>query len=77
MQSTLISRPLARRALCGAIVLALWIAQRADAGDWPMWRYDAGRTAASPDPLPPKLILMWSCTFTPRVSVSMIRSTKT
>jgi hypothetical protein len=25
-------------------------------GDWPMWRYDAGRTAASPLELPAQLI---------------------
>ncbi|MCX5643997.1 MAG: PQQ-binding-like beta-propeller repeat protein [Phycisphaerae bacterium] len=27
--------------------------------DWPMWRYDAGRTAASPAPLPATLHLAW------------------
>ncbi|MBN1465252.1 PQQ-binding-like beta-propeller repeat protein, partial [candidate division KSB1 bacterium] len=30
------------------------------AGDWPMWRYDAGRSACSPDQLPEKLELLWS-----------------
>jgi len=30
------------------------------AGDWPMWRYDAGRTAASPDELPAELHLQWT-----------------
>lgn len=34
-------------------------AASASAGDWPMWRYDAGRTAASPDSLPEKLSLQW------------------
>lgn len=29
------------------------------AGDWPMWRYDSGRGAASPDELPEKLHLQW------------------
>src|SRR5687767_14295443 len=29
------------------------------AGDWPMWRYDAQRSAASPDELPAKLSLHW------------------
>src|SRR5438270_643997 len=28
-------------------------------GDWPMWRYDAGRTAASPEELPARLHLQW------------------
>jgi outer membrane protein assembly factor BamB len=37
------------------------------AGDWPMWRYDAGRTAASPDPLPDKLQLLWTREGTPRI----------
>lgn len=27
--------------------------------DWPMWRYDAGRTAASPAELPADLRLLW------------------
>jgi outer membrane protein assembly factor BamB len=29
------------------------------AGDWPLWRYDAKRSAASPHPLPPELKLHW------------------
>ena len=29
------------------------------AGDWPMWRYDEGRTAASPHNLPAELHLQW------------------
>ncbi len=31
----------------------------ANAGDWPMWRFDAGRTAASPHALPQDLKLQW------------------
>jgi outer membrane protein assembly factor BamB len=31
----------------------------ATAADWPMWRYDAGRAAASPQPLPKELNLQW------------------
>lgn len=27
--------------------------------DWPMWRYDAGRSAASPNALPDELSLLW------------------
>jgi len=33
------------------------------AGDWPMWRYDAGRTAASPHDLPDRLHLQWVCEY--------------
>src|SRR5437764_9979984 len=29
------------------------------AGDWPMWRHDAGHGNASPDPLPKALHLHW------------------
>ncbi len=39
------------------------------AGDWPMWRCDAGHTAASPDGLPPELHLRWTRTYTPRTPV--------
>jgi len=38
-------------------------------GDWPMWRFDAGRTAASPHELPHKLHLQWVRHFGPRVMV--------
>ncbi len=36
------------------------------ADDWPMWRYDATRSAASPNPVPERLELMWSVQLTPR-----------
>ncbi len=32
----------------------------ADADDWPMWRFDAGRTAVSTEVLPDDLQLLWS-----------------
>ncbi len=32
----------------------------ATAGNWPMWRYDAGHTASSPDNLPDQLSLLWT-----------------
>jgi hypothetical protein len=40
-------------------VLLLLVAANlsAAAGDWPAWRYDAGRTAASPQELPAELRL--------------------
>ena len=34
--------------------------------DWPMWRYDAGRTAASAEQLPEKLQLLWTRKGEPR-----------
>ena len=42
-----------------ALVVAL-SAPLAKAGEWPMWRYDAQRSAASPDELPPALSLYWT-----------------
>jgi outer membrane protein assembly factor BamB len=41
-------------ALSGLLSLA------ATAGDWPQWRYDAGRTAATPEELPDELHLQWT-----------------
>lgn len=32
---------------------------RSAAADWPMWRYDAGRTASSPEELPARLYPQW------------------
>lgn len=34
--------------------------------DWPMWRYDAGRTASSPHELPDQLNLQWTLNYTQR-----------
>jgi hypothetical protein len=39
------------------VVLHLHVA--APAADWPQWRYDAGRTAASPQELPAELHPQW------------------
>ena len=39
------------------------------AGDWPMWRYDAGRTAASSEDLPDSLQLHWARQYAPREQV--------
>ncbi len=39
------------------------------AGDWPMWRYDAGHTAASPDELPGQLHLEWVRQYSHRTPV--------
>jgi len=40
--------------------LLLWCSGNVDAGDWPQWRYDAGRGAVSPDELPAELHLQWT-----------------
>ena len=37
------------------------------ADDWPMWRYDVGRTSASPQVLPAELHLQWVREFPPLV----------
>lgn len=39
------------------------------AGDWPMWRSDAGRTAGTEDSLPEKLSPLWKVTYSPRKMV--------
>ena len=43
-----------------SIVCIAVCAAQAYAADWPMWRYDAGRTSASPEELPGELHLEWS-----------------
>jgi outer membrane protein assembly factor BamB len=45
---------------------AAWLAIAADAADWPMWRYDAGRSADSPEKLPARLSLRWTRDYGPR-----------
>ena len=46
---------------CWATLLCVLIisAQALYAEDWPMWRYDSNRSAASPESLPPTLHLQW------------------
>ncbi|HXK58814.1 MAG TPA: PQQ-binding-like beta-propeller repeat protein [Acidobacteriota bacterium] len=41
------------------IVIITLLQTPALAVDWPMWRYDAGRTASSPEELPAELHLQW------------------
>jgi outer membrane protein assembly factor BamB len=36
------------------------------AADWPTWRYDANRSAASPQELPARLHLQWTRSYTPQ-----------
>lgn len=47
------------RIVCSAFVLLIAARQPLFAADWPMWRCDAGRTAASTAELPQALHLLW------------------
>ncbi len=48
------------RRLCLLILVGCWLLPAIAHGhDWPMWRYDAGRRAASPEELPEKMYLQW------------------
>ena len=50
----------AKRVLCLLIIVGGWFLPTiADGHDWPMWRYDAGRRAASPEQLPAEMHLQW------------------
>ena len=51
------------------VFLTLGIAANLWAGDWPMWRCDAGHTAVSPHELPEKLHLQWTRQYSPREPV--------
>ena len=47
------------RPLCFVAFLFAASGLAAAADDWPMWRYDAGRTAVAPTELPDELHLQW------------------
>ena len=47
------------RVLSASAMVTCFLAASARAGDWPQFRYDAGRTAASPHELPAALQLRW------------------
>ncbi len=51
--------------ILSSLVIVMWTGVcRADPGDdWPMWRHDAGRTAATDAELPAKLYLQWKREF--------------
>ncbi|HDY88588.1 MAG TPA: hypothetical protein ENH82_10840, partial [bacterium] len=53
---------------CLALMM-IFNAYDAMCSDWPMWRYDAGRTAVSPDNLPDELNLLWMRQYSPRTMV--------
>ncbi|MFT7641151.1 MAG: outer membrane protein assembly factor BamB, partial [Pirellulaceae bacterium] len=45
--------------VCFLLSLQSLAVGQAKAGDWPMWRYDAGRTNVSPEKIPATLHLQW------------------
>ena len=49
----------------GAWLLIAALTAPTSAGDWPMWRYDANRSAASPHQLPDQLHLQWVRDYPP------------
>jgi len=52
-------------AIAGVLLAGICLSAPASAADWPMWRYDAGRTAVSPESLPRELHLQWVRRFAP------------
>ena len=48
------------RKAIATVILLLWFVGVMDAADWPMWRYDAARGAASPGEIAPAPALLWS-----------------
>ena len=52
-----------------AVLLVLVLIDSSQAGDWPMWRSDAGHTAATSHKLPGTLQLAWTRQYSPRVPV--------
>lgn len=49
------------------IAFSILCASSALAADWPMWRFDAQRSGASPADLPAKLQLQWSREYPPEI----------
>jgi outer membrane protein assembly factor BamB len=61
-------RPFAeRKATFLAMMVALSFTSASRAADWPMWRYDAQRSGASPADLPDQLHVHWSRDLPPEV----------
>jgi hypothetical protein len=48
------------RALLFSVVTGLCSASVAGAADWPLWRFDARRTGASPQELAARLHMQWN-----------------
>ncbi|MCH2131411.1 MAG: PQQ-binding-like beta-propeller repeat protein [Pirellulaceae bacterium] len=63
------SEPQSWLRLIFCLVLMLLVSPSLLAADWPMWRYDAYRSAASPEELPDTLQLAWVRQYTQRKQV--------
>ena len=68
------ARQLGRQSTYPATILLVgcmpwFVTAQVQAGDWPMWRYDAAHGAASPHELPEKLQSQWTRQFARRVTV--------
>ncbi len=48
-----------RQSLCGIALCMLYLLPEVHAGDWPQYRHDAGRTAATSESLAANLHLQW------------------
>ncbi|HLP71878.1 MAG TPA: PQQ-binding-like beta-propeller repeat protein, partial [Bacteroidales bacterium] len=57
------------RLLTSFLLLFISLSSGAQHYDWPMWRYDAGRTASTPEQLSDKLYLQWEVKYPERVTV--------
>jgi len=57
------------RDLLLAALLAAMLPPDAGAGDWPMWRHDAGRSASTPEELPARLYPQWIRQYSQREPV--------
>jgi len=57
--------------ICSLVILLALTFSMAEAGEygWPMWRYDHGRTASTPEKLSDKLYLQWQAGYSPRETV--------
>ncbi|MCJ8331793.1 MAG: PQQ-binding-like beta-propeller repeat protein, partial [Lentisphaeria bacterium] len=49
------------------LISLCFLAYHGQAADWPQWRYDASRSANSPEQLDDKLELIWTRTYSKRV----------
>ncbi|NOZ19469.1 MAG: PQQ-binding-like beta-propeller repeat protein [Planctomycetes bacterium] len=49
-----------KRGYVGLLICWLWLCIPADAADWPTWRHDANRSAATAESLPDELHLQWA-----------------
>jgi outer membrane protein assembly factor BamB len=58
-----------KRTFAWLLFLLFFIPGNAQFHNWPMWRYDYNRSAATPEQLPDKLYLQWQVTYSERTPV--------